>query len=96
MSKAWIDALTIKTSGLLIHQPGRVFQTLTREFESAMICCALTATGGCRLAAARLLGISRNTITRKIKALELGGFATPSRHTPKPQPRGIDIEVSVK
>ncbi|WP_232096467.1 helix-turn-helix domain-containing protein [Denitratisoma oestradiolicum] len=44
---------------------------MSREFESTLIRCALASTGGCRQDAARLLGIGRNTITRKIHALSL-------------------------
>jgi len=42
------------------------------EFEQVMIEAALKQTGGMRQEAARLLGWGRNTLTRKIKELELG------------------------
>ena len=44
---------------------------LTRSFESAMIRRALAATNGRRIEAATLLGLGRNTITRKIAELKL-------------------------
>ena len=71
MHTPWINALTRKTNSMLLQQPGQVFGAMSREFESTLIRCALAATGGCRIDAARLLGIGRNTITRKIHALGL-------------------------
>jgi two-component system nitrogen regulation response regulator GlnG len=44
---------------------------LTQEFEATLIRRALAATGGRRIEAAQLLGIGRNTITRKIQELGL-------------------------
>ena len=45
--------------------------TLTREFETALIRTALRHTHGRRVEAAGKLGIGRNTITRKIQELGL-------------------------
>jgi two-component system nitrogen regulation response regulator GlnG len=67
----WINALTRETDRQLSRQPGTVFQSMSREFESALIRRALRATGGCRIDAAHLLGIGRNTITRKIREFNL-------------------------
>jgi two-component system nitrogen regulation response regulator GlnG len=44
---------------------------LSREFEKVLIARALVHTGGRRIEAANLLGIGRNTITRKIAELRL-------------------------
>jgi two-component system nitrogen regulation response regulator GlnG len=44
---------------------------LTREFESALISKALQHTGGRRIEAAGLLGIGRNTLTRKVQDLKI-------------------------
>ena len=41
------------------------------EFERVMIQTALRSAGGRRQDAARLLGCGRNTLTRKIKELEM-------------------------
>ena len=60
---------------------------MNREFESALIRCALAATGGCRVDAARLLGIGRNTITRKIHAFGLDSIYASSRQSHKSQSR---------
>jgi two-component system nitrogen regulation response regulator GlnG len=49
--------------------PGEVFDQLSKAFEKALILRALAATGGRRVEAAQILGIGRNTITRKIQEL---------------------------
>jgi two-component system nitrogen regulation response regulator GlnG len=71
MRTRWIHALARETKGLLTKQPGTVFRIMSLEFEATLISCALAASGGCRVDAARLLGIGRNTITRKIHAFGL-------------------------
>lgn len=88
----WISALTRQTNGLLAQQPGRVFHAMSREFESTLIRCALAATGGCRLDAARLLGIGRNTLTRKIHAFGLGGNAASPHQPPAAAARSQQAE----
>ncbi len=66
---SWIDGLGAEADRLIAAAPGEVFERLTREFERTLIRRALTATGGRRIEAAQLLGIGRNTITRKIHEL---------------------------
>jgi two-component system nitrogen regulation response regulator GlnG len=67
----WLSALALEADRLIAAQPGQVFDTLTRSFEGTLIRRALVATGGLRIEAAQLLGIGRNTITRKIQELGL-------------------------
>jgi len=67
----WLSTLALETDRLLAAQPGQVFDQLTRAFEATLIRRALAATGGRRIEAAQLLGIGRNTITRKIQELNL-------------------------
>jgi two-component system nitrogen regulation response regulator GlnG len=67
----WLSALSLETDRLIAAQPGHVFEHLTRSFEATLIRRALAATGGRRIEAAQLLGIGRNTITRKIQELGL-------------------------
>ncbi|TRZ94205.1 MAG: nitrogen regulation protein NR(I) [Rhodocyclaceae bacterium] len=67
----WSTALARETDRLLGAAPGEVFNQLTRQFEATLIRRALNATGGRRIDAAQLLGIGRNTITRKIQELGL-------------------------
>lgn len=73
MQTSWTEALTRETDHLLANQPGKVFRVMSKEFEATLIRCALAASGGRRVDAARLLGIGRSTITRKIHALGLDG-----------------------
>ncbi len=65
----WRAQLAGAADALLGRQPGAVWEQLTRDFEAVLIRRALAATGGRRIEAAHLLGIGRNTITRKIQEL---------------------------
>ena len=67
----WVDALSGEADRMIVAQPGQVFDLLGRAFEGTLIRRALSATGGRRIEAAQLLGIGRNTITRKIQELGL-------------------------
>ena len=67
----WCTALGREADRLLAASPGEVFEQLTRAFERTLIERALETTGGRRIEAAQLLGIGRNTITRKIQELGL-------------------------
>ncbi len=66
---SWSEGLATEADRLIASAPGEVFDRLTRDFERTLIRRALTATGGRRIDAAQLLGIGRNTITRKIHDL---------------------------
>ena len=66
---SWIEGLAGEADRLIAAHPGEVFDRLTREFERTLIRRALAATGGRRIEAAQLLGIGRNTISRKIQDL---------------------------
>ena len=48
-----------------------IFKDYTNIFEKELIVQALKYTKGRKVEAAKLLGIGRNTITRKIKELEI-------------------------
>ncbi|MHB8803270.1 MAG: nitrogen regulation protein NR(I) [Rhodocyclaceae bacterium] len=67
----WKELLAATADDLLARQPGSVWANLTQVFEATLIRRALAATGGRRIEAAQLLGIGRNTITRKIQELGL-------------------------
>jgi two-component system nitrogen regulation response regulator GlnG len=67
----WQEQLAATADDQLAGQPGSVWADLTRVFEATLIRRALAATGGRRIEAAQLLGIGRNTITRKIQELGL-------------------------
>lgn len=67
----WRQSLAAEADRLIATHPGQVFEILSREFEKTLIARALATTGGRRIEAAQLLGIGRNTITRKIQELGL-------------------------
>ena len=73
----WTAALAREADRLLASAPGDVFNQLQRVFEQTLIERALAATGGRRIDAAQLLGIGRNTITRKLQELGLQDGRTP-------------------
>ena len=58
------------------YHPRDFIQHLGRAFERSLIQKALSRTGGRRIEAATLLGMGRNTITRKIQEL---GIEEPAR-----------------
>ena len=53
----------------ILSEDGQINDALGRQFERALIIRALARTGGRRIEAATLLGMGRNTITRKIQEL---------------------------
>ena len=65
----WASALEKEVELLLGRGETGVMNELTRRFEKALIVKALTHTGGRRIEAAHLLGLGRNTLTRKIQEL---------------------------
>ena len=67
----WLSSLATEADRLLALHPGEVFERLGCDFERTLIRRALVATGGRRIEAAQLLGIGRNTITRKIQELQI-------------------------
>lgn len=66
----WLDGLSNETDRMIATHPGKVHERLSRDFERTLIQRALAATGGRRIEAAQLLGIGRNTLTRKIQELD--------------------------
>jgi two-component system nitrogen regulation response regulator GlnG len=57
----------------LLRGESNLMDALARRFERVLISQALAHTGGRRIEAATLLGIGRNTITRKIAELGIEG-----------------------
>ena len=68
----WRRALEREVTASLARGEREIFDGLNRAFEAALISKALEHTGGRRIEAATLLGIGRNTLTRKIQELGLG------------------------
>jgi two-component system nitrogen regulation response regulator GlnG len=67
----WINALEREAESALKRGERRIMDDMTRSFERALILKALAHTGGRRIEAANLLGLGRNTLTRKIQELGL-------------------------
>ena len=67
----WIGALSREAEKALARGESGIMNSLSRQFEKVLIAKALAHTGGRRIEAANLLGIGRNTITRKIQELGL-------------------------
>jgi len=71
----WIAALEQEVERRLARGDTGVLEQLSRQFERSLISKALARTGGRRIEAANLLGMGRNTITRKIQELGIGDAA---------------------
>jgi two-component system, NtrC family, nitrogen regulation response regulator GlnG len=69
----WLSALARETDRRLARGEADIMSALSRTFERTLIAKALAHTGGRRMEAASLLGIGRNTITRKIAELGIEG-----------------------
>jgi two-component system nitrogen regulation response regulator GlnG len=67
----WSAALAQQATIALQRGDERIMDTLTNQFERTLILQALQHTNGRRIEAATLLGIGRNTLTRKIQELGL-------------------------
>ncbi len=65
----WLAGLEHEAEKRLARGETGILDGLTRQFERALITRALARTGGRRIEAANLLGMGRNTITRKIQEL---------------------------
>ncbi|MBO9538449.1 nitrogen regulation protein NR(I) [Herbaspirillum sp.] len=69
----WVALLEAEAAQMLAQQQPEVMDILGRQFEAALIRIALKHTHGRKNDAAVRLGIGRNTITRKIQELGIGG-----------------------
>jgi two-component system nitrogen regulation response regulator GlnG len=67
----WLGALEQEVERRLFRGETGILDALSRQFERALITRALARTGGRRIEAANLLGMGRNTITRKIQELRI-------------------------
>jgi len=71
----WVAALEQEAERRLTRGETGILDVLGRQFERTLIAKALARTGGRRIEAANLLGMGRNTITRKIQELGIEGDA---------------------
>jgi two-component system nitrogen regulation response regulator GlnG len=70
-AQSWSSALDREAESQLNRGETGIIEELTRQFEKTLILRALAHTGGRRIEAAHLLGLGRNTLTRKIQELKL-------------------------
>ena len=75
LALGWVDQLGDTVDRMLAsaaqNKDAGIFERLSQDFEHTLIARALRYTGGRRIEAAQLLGIGRNTITRKIQELKI-------------------------
>jgi two-component system nitrogen regulation response regulator GlnG len=71
----WVAVLDQEVERRLARGETGLLDVLGRQFERSLIQRALARTGGRRIEAANLLGMGRNTITRKIHDLGIDGGA---------------------
>ena len=67
----WRRVLEREVASRLARGESDIADPLTRDFETVLITKALQHTGGRRIEAAGLLGIGRNTLTRKVQELKI-------------------------
>ncbi len=67
----WAEALALEIDNRLNRGENGIMNELVPQFEKTLILGALKHTGGRRIEAANLLGLGRNTLTRKIQDLQL-------------------------
>ncbi|MGV8934383.1 MAG: nitrogen regulation protein NR(I) [Gallionellaceae bacterium] len=72
----WRSALKQHVALALQRGEQNILENLSRQFEGTLITQALQHTGGRRIEAATLLGMGRNTLTRKIQELNLDSNAS--------------------
>ncbi len=70
---SWQDALRQHLKKQFARDQENILEELEPEFERILIETALEHTGNRKIEAARLLGWGRNTLTRKLKELEIEG-----------------------
>ena len=69
--ECWSEALHTWTRKALFNGRTDLMTEARGELEKIILECALEHTGGKRVEAARLLGLGRNTLTRKLKEFEV-------------------------
>ena len=69
VTESWHAVLEREVTAMLARGETGIIDALTRQFEKSLIIRALQHTGGRRIEAANLLGLGRNTLTRKIQEL---------------------------
>jgi two-component system nitrogen regulation response regulator GlnG len=68
-AQGWVDVLEKEVESRLNRGETAIMEELARRFERALIVKALAHTRGRRIEASQLLGLGRNTLTRKVQEL---------------------------
>jgi DNA-binding protein Fis len=71
---ATVPALVARLS---MERPGRVYRDALEQLERPLLEHVLSLTGGNQLRAARLLGLNRNTLRKRCRALRLAAARKP-------------------
>lgn len=69
VAQGWVDVLEKEVELRLSRGETAIMDDLARRFEKALIVKALAHTHGRRIEASQLLGLGRNTLTRKVQEL---------------------------
>ena len=77
-SLAVTEAVADLIDKLIATAPGRAYRDLVALVDRAALCNVLRHTGGNKLHAARLLGLNRNTLSKRCRALKI---SVPRPHT---------------
>ncbi|MBC7944480.1 MAG: nitrogen regulation protein NR(I), partial [Burkholderiales bacterium] len=86
LGPGWQSALGAVVDQALKRGERSLHAELSRQFETVLITTALSHTGGRRVEAAALLGMGRNTLTRKINELGLDPDTSPGALEAPAQP----------
>jgi two-component system nitrogen regulation response regulator GlnG len=77
----WVAVLEQEVERRLARGESGILDSMGPQFERALIMRALAKTGGRRIDAANLLGMGRNTITRKIQELGIEDDSSPGKES---------------
>jgi two-component system nitrogen regulation response regulator GlnG len=72
------EALHAMLPGLIDNERGRLHRSVIARLERPLLAAVLAAAGGNQLEAARILGINRNTLRKRLRLL---GLAEPRLST---------------
>jgi two-component system nitrogen regulation response regulator GlnG len=72
LEKILDDALGGMLPALIDRERGHLYRVLVTQLDRTLFAAVLTAARGNRLEAARILGINRNTLRKRLQALGLG------------------------
>ena len=87
-SLAVADAVSELVDKLIATSPGRAYRDLMALVDRAALRQVLRHTGGNKLHAARLLGLNRNTLSKRCRALKISVPRPPTNDAARRRPQG--------